>query len=93
MEQLTIEQAAANHSRRACVNHVAFNRTAQEIDNIAFQAGAEWQKEQHKEIITLMRQLISAYTFRLPDTKQLLVGYTNEQAFDKLNNMLELLHD
>ncbi len=48
MEQLTLEQAAANHSHRACITHVELNRTAQEIDNIAFQAGAEWKKEQLK---------------------------------------------
>lgn len=52
MEQLTLEQAAGNHSRRACVTHVELNRSAQEIDNIAFQAGAEWLKEQYKELIT-----------------------------------------
>lgn len=87
MEQLTLEQAATEYSLNCFVNNPEIS-----VKNV-FIAGAEWQKEQHKEIITLVRQLISAYTFRLPDTKQLLVGYTNEQAFDKLNNMLELLHD
>ncbi len=45
---MTIEQAAGNHARRSCVTHVELTRTAEEIDNIAFQAGAEWRKEQIK---------------------------------------------
>jgi hypothetical protein len=53
MEQLTLEQAAGNHSRRSCVTHAELKRSAEEIDNIAFQAGAEWQKEQYKELIKL----------------------------------------
>lgn len=56
MEQLTLEQAAGNHSRRACVTHVELKRTAEEIDNIAFQAGAEWQKEQFKELLLLIKE-------------------------------------
>jgi len=35
---------------RSCVTHVQLNRSALEIDSIAFQAGAEWQKEQYKNI-------------------------------------------
>jgi len=93
MEQLTLEQAAGNHSRRSCVTHVELKRSAEEIDNIAFQAGAEWQKEQYKELINLMRQLIAAYDFRYSNIKPLLVGYTNEQAFEKMNKLIERLQD
>jgi hypothetical protein len=59
----------------------------------AFKAGAEWQKEQSKELINLMKQLIAAYDIRYPNAKQLLVGYTNEQAIDKMNTLLERLQD
>lgn len=60
---------------------------------IGFKEGTEWKNEQYKDLIHLMRQLLSAYDIRYPHAKQLLVGYTNEQAFDKLNKMLELLQD
>lgn len=91
MGNTTIEQAAHAHGRRSCVTHVQLNRSAQEIDTIAFIAGAEWQKEQYKEILNLYQQLLKAYTFRYSDAKQLLGGYTNEQAFDKLNRLIEQL--
>ena len=58
---------------------------------ISFKAGAKWQKEQDKELILLMRQLLRAYDLRYPDANNLLVGYTNAEAFDKIKKQLELL--
>jgi hypothetical protein len=83
MEQLTLEQAAANHSRRACVTHVELNRTAQEIDNIAFQAGAEWQKEQYKHLLQIGRLLVDMCDNKLG------VTFTSTQ----FRNALELIQD
>lgn len=82
MEQLTLEQAASNHSNKFMSGTTAEN---------SFKAGAEWQKEQYKELINLARQLLGAYDIRYPDAKQLLVGYTNEAAFLKFNQLLEQL--
>lgn len=48
MEQLTLEQAAKQHADKSTPNHIILERSAREIDTIAFQAGAEWQKEQLK---------------------------------------------
>jgi hypothetical protein len=56
MEQLTLEQAAGNHARRSCVTHVELSRSAEEIANIGFQAGAAWQKEQYKRLIELIKE-------------------------------------
>lgn len=89
MEQLTLGQAAEKYAPNLG-GLLAARSSQRQLD---FKAGAEWQKEQYNGLITLMRQLLSAYTLRLPDTKQLLAGYTNEQAFDKLNKMLELIQD
>lgn len=63
MEQLTLEQAAGNHSRRSCVTHVQLNRTAQEIDNIAFQAGANWQKEYNKAKFQRLIKLVDSLVY------------------------------
>ncbi len=72
MEQLTLEQAAAAHGRRSCVTHTELNRTAQEIDTIAFQAGAEWQKEQLK---THMHEVVN--TLENDFAKQLVSNVVN----------------
>ncbi len=53
----SLEEAAAAHSRRSCVTHVELRRTAQEIDCIAFQAGAEWQKEQLKYLFNAIQEV------------------------------------
>ena len=82
MDQLTLEQAAANHSRRACVTHVELNRTAQEIDNIAFQAGAEWQKEQYKQLVPLLKK-----------TAQLCYDVNNIELTRQLDDIIERLQD
>lgn len=50
MKHTTTEEAAHSHGRRSCVTHVRLHRSAQEIDTIAFIAGAEWHKEQIKEV-------------------------------------------
>lgn len=83
MEQLTLQQAAGNHSRRACVTHVELKRTAEEIDNIAFQAGAEWQKEQYKPIKEAIQQVFSC------------LANAQGRGFERtiLRNALELLQD
>jgi len=86
-DQLTLDQAATEYSLDCFVNTPEIS-----VKN-AFKAGAEWEKEQTKELINLMRQLIVAYSYRHTDTKQLLVGYTNEQAIDKMNTLLERLQD
>lgn len=92
MEQLTLEEAALIYAKMlypgASESNANYTRAKSD-----FIAGAKWQKEQSKELINLMRQLLSAYNFRLPDTKQLLVGYTNEQVFEKMNNLIERLQD
>ncbi len=90
MEQLTLEQAAESHSTH---EKSPIGSRLYIYKSESFKAGAEWQKEQYKEVINLMRQLLAAYTFRLPDTKQLLAGYTNDEAFEKINNLLERLQD
>lgn len=84
MEQLTLEQAAANHSRRSCVNHVAFNRTAQEIDNIAFQAGAEWKKEQYSPIKIASERALDYLSVKYPKEAEIL---------HELKKAIELLQD
>lgn len=53
-----------------------------------FKDGTEWKKEQYKEPITIMRQLLAAYDIRYPDAKQLLVGYSDKEAFEKLDMLL-----
>jgi hypothetical protein len=83
MEQLTLEQSATNY---APLN-------AQKKERNAFKAGAKWQYEQSKELINIMQQLLSAYDFRYPNEHQLLVGYTNTQAFEKINTLIQNLHD
>jgi len=79
---LTLEQAAGNHSRRACVTHVQLNRSAQEIDNIAFQAGAEWQKAQLFNLIRLVKEGMPVL---------LCEGF--EELAEQIDNELEQLQD
>lgn len=80
----SLEKAALEYTRKDGTDLV-FTTIAH------FKAGAEWQKEQYKDLITLMRQLLGAYDLRYPEAQQLLVGYTNEEAFNKLNNLIEKL--
>ncbi len=87
MEQLTLEQAALIHANKP------YHGPIDKVRNISFQKGAEWQKEQYKAIIHLLRQTVSAYDFRYPNERPLLVGYTNEQLFEKINKQLEQLQD
>lgn len=56
MEQLTLEQAAISQSHVASFEHAKLKRSPQEIHCIAFEAGAEWQKEQYKRLIQLSRE-------------------------------------
>ncbi len=56
MEQLTLEQAAVIHANKAINSHREFNRSFTESLNISFQAGAEWQKEQYKRLIELIKE-------------------------------------
>jgi hypothetical protein len=80
-----LEQAATNWAEWNVPTKEEFEAT------VAFKAGAEWQKEQYKDLIFLMRQLLVAYEIRHPDDSQLLVGYTNTEAFEKISNELERL--
>ncbi len=65
-------------------------------DNISFQTerrlafidGANWQKEQDKEFIQLAWKLLVAYDTRYPNAKQLLLSITNEDAFNKLSQLI-----
>lgn len=87
MEQLTLEQAAQKHALyKAPVygEHHAIE---------GFKAGAEWQKEQYKELLHLYRQALGAYDIRYPDAKQLLAGYTNRELFNKINAHIERIQD
>lgn len=59
----------------------------------AFKAGSKWQYEQSKELINIMQRLLSAYDFRYPNECQLLVGYTNTEAFEKINTLIRQYHD
>lgn len=99
MGQLTLVEAAIHYHNDEYGNprwRTSIDLTeVQHANNIqtAFKAGAEWQKEQYKELINLARQLLGAYDIRYPNAKQLLAGYTNEAAFLKFNQLLEQLHD
>lgn len=83
MEQLTLEQAAAQHARRSCVTHAELKRTCEEVDNISFQAGAEWQKEQYKGLKLTFEEL--AHCLRNADDRP----YEREL----IRKALELLQD
>lgn len=95
MEQLTLEQAAK--AATEILQSQLFIKDSYEQNEYlegyhkGFKEGGEWQKEQYKELINLARQLLGAYDIRYPDAKQLLVGYTNEAAFLKFNQLLEQL--
>lgn len=90
MGKLTLEQAAAHYAKMLYPGASESNANYTGAKSY-FISGAEWQKEQHKEIINLARQLLGAYNIRYPDAGQLLAGYTNEQAFEKFNQLLEQL--
>lgn len=77
----------------ASIHYAVFEMELGAGPSDSFVAGAKWQKEQSKELINLMRQLLAAYDFRYPDAKQLLAGYTNPKAFEKMNNLIEQLQD
>lgn len=62
--------------------------TPQAMKREAFKAGAQWQKEQDKEILNLANQLLAAFNFRYPKEGQLLVGWQNKKAFEKIQNHL-----
>jgi len=51
-------------------------------------AGAQWQKEQDKEVLHLAYQLLHAFRFRHPNEGQLLAGWENNKAFDKIHSHL-----
>jgi len=53
-----------------------------------FIAGAQWQKEQDKEVLLLAYQLLHAFRFRYPNEGQLLAGWENNKAFDKIHSHL-----
>lgn len=90
INMLTLEQAAIHYAKMlypsASESNVNYIRAKEN-----FEAGAAWQKEQYKELINLARQLLGAYDIRYPDAKPLLAGYTNQQAFDKFNQLLDQL--
>jgi hypothetical protein len=50
----------------------------------AFKAGAEWQKEQDKQLLNKAYQLIEAFEVRYPNTNQLLLGHTNAAILEEL---------
>jgi hypothetical protein len=50
-----------------------------------FREGAEWQKEQEKELLNQAYQLLCAYDIRYPHTTQLLVGHLNEDIMNRLH--------
>ncbi len=60
MEQLTLEQAAQAYYAQPSVHSL------QTIE--AFKAGADWQKEQYKETISLLKG-IAEWAGNLPDNK------------------------
>lgn len=88
-DQLTIEQAADNHSRRSCVTHVQLNRSAQEIDNISFQAGAKWQKEQYKRLF----EIAKGATQELQRVGSIVLSNQLQRQIDKFTNDTERLQD
>lgn len=55
MEQLTLEQAALLHANKAINSHRESRRSFTDSLNISFQAGAEWQKEQDKQLLILLK--------------------------------------
>lgn len=57
-------------------------------DDEKFKAGAEWQKGQDKNALTLANQLAAAVHLRGEKIPQLLSGYTNEEVFHKLQQIL-----
>lgn len=53
MAQSTLEQATSNYIRCTPLNHLHHVTSAN-----AFKAGAEWQKEQSKELIAALKELV-----------------------------------
>jgi hypothetical protein len=56
--QLTLEQAASNHITNYKKLGPPVYDTWEHSLNIAFKVGAEWQKEQNKEIINALKELV-----------------------------------
>lgn len=69
MEQLTLEQIS--HSKIVndkYIGHLLENGAKWEACQVAFQNGAEWQKEQYKPILELLKG-IAQWAGNLPDNK------------------------
>ena len=78
IKSISVEEAAKDYGK---------NDHTYKSEN-AFLAGAEWQKEQDKEFIQLAWKLLVAYDTRYPNAKQLLLSITNEDAFNKLSQLI-----
>lgn len=53
-----------------------------------FEAGAKWKEKQYKEALQLANQLAAAVYLKEKEMPQLLLGYTNEEVFHKLQQVL-----
>jgi hypothetical protein len=90
---ITLEQAAIDYHNTEYgipkdwtpIEHLTERQHANNI-RIAFKVGAQWQKEQNKELMRMARNMILAYDHRYPTESDLLAGITNQEAIDKLNN-------
>jgi hypothetical protein len=80
-----IEKEAEHVGRMLCSNQPF------EAARIAYSRGAHAEATRASplyEALKLAKQLLNAYAIRHKDTAQLLLGYTNEEAFTKLDNVL-----
>jgi hypothetical protein len=93
MEQLTLEQEI-NRIPEVPDHYIEGEPDAYiEGWKVGMKEGAEWQKEQYKELLRIMEPLLTAYIFRYPDTDQLLAGYTNSEAINKIKMLHERIQD
>lgn len=85
MSELLKTIAAAEHNAQqyAPVDHPVYNSRVE-----GFKEGAQWQKEQDKEIRNLARNLLIAYDTRHPNEPQLLLSISNIDALNKIIDYL-----
>lgn len=72
VNNISVEQAAILYSDRSLPNHVIDQRPLKESLNYAFQAGAQWQKEQDNALKEAAERALNYLSVKYPKEAEIL---------------------